>query len=135
MTAWASGVGMVRRQRVTFVRPDSLTALVGLAGRWISRRARGGAPASRWTCANKQLAQVPYCILSLSVRMCWRELVYERFSQHHPNVIPDSCPAPLLSAIGCAGAPPFRLVEEETDEITRNPWAPHRQLGKELAVC
>lgn len=66
-------------------------------------------------------------VLYAGVRMCWRVLVYERLSQQHPDVIPDSCPAPLASPVGCAGAPPLRLVEGETDEVTRNPWAPRRQ--------
>lgn len=65
-------------------------------------RAQGEAPTSwSWrTCANKQLPLVSVHVLyPWGVRMCCHGMVYERFSQQRSNVNPDSCPAPLESAV------------------------------------
>lgn len=95
----ARGVGI---QRVTFVRPDSLTVLAGWSGGALDHeRAQGEAPASWRTDVCEQTAAACSCTrtVSLGVRMCCHGMVYERFSQQRSNVNPDSCPAHLMSAV------------------------------------
>lgn len=73
-------------------------------------------------------------VASLGVRMCCHGLVYERFSQQPSNVVPDSCPAPLVSEVVVLAHHLFASSRRRRMDSQGVPGVPHRQLGKELVV-